>query len=138
MSSSDSLKAFLKEQKKRDAGANRLSFKEEKAKLRKEAIRGLFDEIEGWLRPSKDEGIVAIERGPFSHTDTQLGVTLDEEMVGDMTLYLKEENKVQVTFHDSKALSVELPATTSTRLAFKAGYSSPRSIVRAEPSNRSP
>jgi elongation factor P len=37
--------------------------------------------------------------------------TLSEELVGDMMLYLKENNSCQVTFYDGKALSVELPAS---------------------------
>jgi elongation factor P len=44
-------------------------------------------------------------------TETYDQVTLAEDMVGDMMGYLKEENKIQVTFNDGKALSVELPAT---------------------------
>jgi elongation factor P len=47
----------------------------------------------------------------FLDTETYDPVTLSQEMVGDMLLYIKEENKVQVTFHDGKALSIELPAT---------------------------
>lgn len=38
-------------------------------------------------------------------------VTLQEEMVGDLILYLKENNSCQVTFYDGKPLSIELPAS---------------------------
>jgi len=38
-------------------------------------------------------------------------VTLKEDMVEDLPLYLKEGNNCKVTFHDDKALSLELPAT---------------------------
>jgi elongation factor P len=38
-------------------------------------------------------------------------ITLDKEWVGEQILFLKENDDVQVTFHDSKALSLELPAT---------------------------
>jgi elongation factor P len=47
----------------------------------------------------------------FLDTETYEPTTLTAEMIGDMLLYLKEENKVQVTFHEGKALSIELPAT---------------------------
>ena len=47
----------------------------------------------------------------FMDTENYDQETLSEAMVGDMMLYLKENNKVSVTFHDGKALSVELPAT---------------------------
>ena len=47
----------------------------------------------------------------FMDTETYDQVTLAEDMVGDMMGYLKEENKIQVTFNDGKALSIELPAT---------------------------
>ena len=47
----------------------------------------------------------------FMDTETFDQVTLAEDMVGDQMIYLKENNHIQVTFNDDKALSVELPAT---------------------------
>jgi elongation factor P len=47
----------------------------------------------------------------FMDAETYEQETLGEAMVGDMMLYLKENNKVSVTFHEGKALSVEMPGT---------------------------
>lgn len=46
----------------------------------------------------------------FMDKETYEQVTLAEEMVGDLPLYLKENNSCQVTFYDGKALSIDLPA----------------------------
>ncbi|MFM7152469.1 MAG: elongation factor P, partial [Gemmataceae bacterium] len=43
-------------------------------------------------------------------------VTLAEEMVGDLPLYLKENNTCQVTFYDNKALSIDLPAQVELKV----------------------
>jgi len=45
----------------------------------------------------------------FMDKETYDQVTLKEDMVGDLPLYLKENNTCQVTFYDGKALSIELP-----------------------------
>ena len=42
--------------------------------------------------------------------------TLQEEMVGDLILYLKENDPAKVTFHDGKALSLELPNTVDLKV----------------------
>jgi elongation factor P len=47
----------------------------------------------------------------FMDTETYDQVTLAKEMVGDEMLYLKEENKIVVTFYQDNPLSVELPAS---------------------------
>jgi elongation factor P len=39
--------------------------------------------------------------------------TLAPDMVSDLIQYLKENDKASVTFHDGKALSIELPATVT-------------------------
>jgi hypothetical protein len=52
MSSTPSLKTFLKEKKERDEESGRLADKAEKIELRRSAIAKLFDEIEAWLKPS--------------------------------------------------------------------------------------
>jgi elongation factor P len=52
----------------------------------------------------------------FLDTETYDPTTLSEEMVGDMLLYIKEGNKVQMTFHEGKALSIELPATVELQV----------------------
>jgi hypothetical protein len=78
MSSAASLKDFLKEKKARDEESGRLADKEEKIKLRHTAIGELFSSIEGWLKPSVDEGVVKLERDPYVHSDEHLGM-LDEE-----------------------------------------------------------
>ena len=43
-------------------------------------------------------------------------ITLNKEWVGDLMLYLKEGNKAHVTFHESKPLSLELPATVELQV----------------------
>jgi elongation factor P len=52
----------------------------------------------------------------FLDTETYDSTTLGADMVGDMLLYLKEGNRVQMTFHEGKALSIELPATVELRV----------------------
>src|SRR5690349_7401333 len=42
----------------------------------------------------------------FMDTETYDQVTIPEDMVADLTLYLKEGNNAQMTFHEGKALSV--------------------------------
>jgi hypothetical protein len=78
MSSTQSLKTFLKEKKERDEESGRLADKAEKIELRRSAIAKLFDEIAAWLKPSVDDGIVLLERNMYVHSDQQLG-TLSEE-----------------------------------------------------------
>lgn len=80
MSSTASLKTFLKEKKARDEESGRLTNKEEKIKQRLTAIGELFDSLEGWLKPSVDEGIVKLERAPYVHSDEQLGMLSEESM----------------------------------------------------------
>ncbi len=70
--------------------------KVEQAYLEKREMQYLYKDSDGYV---------------FMDTETYDQTTLSPEMVGDMMLYLKEENKIVVTFHDGKALSVELPAT---------------------------
>lgn len=45
----------------------------------------------------------------FQDSETYDQETLKGDMVGDLALYLKENNTCQVTFYDGKALSIELP-----------------------------
>jgi elongation factor P len=52
----------------------------------------------------------------FMDTETYDQVTLSREMVGDLMGYLKENNKATVTFHDGKAISLELPATVELKV----------------------
>src|SRR5262249_7716906 len=47
----------------------------------------------------------------FMDAETFDQITLSREWVGDQMLYLKEGTTAQVTFHDEKPLSLELPAT---------------------------
>ena len=80
MSSAASLKTFLKEKKARDEESGRLAGKEEKINLRSTAIGELFNSMEGWLKPSVDEGIVQLERAPYAHQDDQLGMLSEESL----------------------------------------------------------
>jgi elongation factor P len=43
-------------------------------------------------------------------------VHLSSELVGDLILYLKENDDCQVTFYDGKALSIEPPATVELKV----------------------
>ncbi len=52
----------------------------------------------------------------FMDTETYDQITLNNDMVGEQMPYLKENNKVVVTFYDGKALSVELPATVELKV----------------------
>ena len=69
--------------------------KVEQAYLEKREMQYLYKDSDGYV---------------FMDTESYDQVTLDKDMVGDQMLYLKEENKIQVTFHGDKALSIELPA----------------------------
>jgi hypothetical protein len=80
MGSAASLKTFLKEKKTRDEESGRLADKEEKIKLRSTAIGELFNSIEGWLKPSVDEGIIQLERDHYAHPDDQLGMLSKESL----------------------------------------------------------
>ena len=80
MSSTGSLKTFLKEKKARDDESGRLAGKEEKIQQRLTAIDTLFTSIALWLKPSADEGIVKLERDPYSHSDDQLGMLTEESL----------------------------------------------------------
>jgi|GEM_PF-3937705 len=80
MSSTPSLKTFLKEKKARDEELGRLADKTEKIELRRAAIARLFDEMEAWLKPSIDDGIVALERDSYFHSDQLLGTLSEESM----------------------------------------------------------
>src|SRR5437773_5912097 len=46
----------------------------------------------------------------FMDNESYDQITLKEDMVGELPLYLKEGNTCKVTFHDDKPLSIELPA----------------------------
>jgi len=52
----------------------------------------------------------------FMDTETFDQITLADEMVGGLMLYLKENDKAHVTFHDGKALSLELPSTVALQV----------------------
>ncbi|MBY0229979.1 MAG: elongation factor P, partial [Gemmataceae bacterium] len=52
----------------------------------------------------------------FMDKETYEQVTLKEDMVGDLPLFLKENNTCQVTFYEEKALSIELPAQVDLRV----------------------
>ena len=43
-------------------------------------------------------------------------ITLSGDMVGDMMKYLRENDDVKITFHDGKALSMELPQTVTLKV----------------------
>src|ERR1044072_7350766 len=69
--------------------------KVEEAYLEKRGMQYLYKDNDGYV---------------FMDNETYDQVTLTPDMVGDMTLYLKENNEIKVTFYEDGALSVELPA----------------------------
>jgi elongation factor P len=52
----------------------------------------------------------------FMDKETYDQITLDKEWVGDLMMYLKENEDAKVTFHDGKALSLELPNTVDLKV----------------------
>jgi elongation factor P len=52
----------------------------------------------------------------FMDSETYDQITLDREWVGDLMLYMKEGNKAQVVFYDSKPISLDLPATVELKV----------------------
>jgi elongation factor P len=52
----------------------------------------------------------------FMDSETYDQITLDREWVGDQMLYMKEGNKAQIVFYDSKPISLDLPATVELKV----------------------
>lgn len=52
----------------------------------------------------------------FMDTETFDQITLDREWVGDLMLYMKEGNKAHVVFHETKPISLDLPATVELKV----------------------
>jgi elongation factor P len=52
----------------------------------------------------------------FMDKETFDQFTLAEDMVGDLPLFLKENNTCQVTFYDGKPLSIDLPAQVELKV----------------------
>jgi hypothetical protein len=80
MNSSPSLKTILKEVKERDEVSGRLAEKTARIEARRKGIEELFNSIEGWLKPSVEEGIVDLRRDSYVHSDKQLGVLSEESL----------------------------------------------------------
>jgi elongation factor P len=72
--------------------------KVEQAFLEKREMQYLYKDADGYV---------------FMDSETYDQITLVPDMVSDLIQYLKENDKASVTFHDSKALSIELPATVT-------------------------
>lgn len=53
----------------------------------------------------------------FMDTENYDQITLSPDWVGDLMLYLKEGYQAQVTFHEGKPLSLELPAQVELQVA---------------------
>jgi elongation factor P len=52
----------------------------------------------------------------FMDSETFDQITLPQELVGELMLYMKEGNKAQIVFYDGKPLSLELPATVELKV----------------------
>jgi elongation factor P len=75
--------------------------KVEQAFLEKRTMEYLYKDRDGYV---------------FMDTQTYDQETLPEDMVGELMPYLKEGNKVEVTLHDGKPLSLELPSTVELKV----------------------
>jgi elongation factor P len=75
--------------------------KVEQAYLDKREMQYLYQEGDGY---------VFMDKETFDQT------TLTKEWVGDLILYLKENDDAQVTFYDGKPISLELPATVELKV----------------------
>jgi elongation factor P len=75
--------------------------KVEQAYLDKREMQYLYEDSDGFV---------------FMDTETYDQITLKKEWVGDQMLYMKENNKAQVTLYDSTPLSLELPATVELKV----------------------
>jgi elongation factor P len=52
----------------------------------------------------------------FMDTESYDQITLPKEWVGELMLFMKENNKAHVVFYDGKPLSLELPATVDLKV----------------------
>lgn len=52
----------------------------------------------------------------FMDKETYEPVTLSGDMVGDMMIFLRENDDVKITFYDGKPLSMELPQTVTLKV----------------------
>ena len=75
--------------------------KVELAYLDKRPMQYLYNEGDGFV---------------FMDKETYDQITLSAELAGEMILYLKENEDAQVTFYDSKPISLELPATVDLKV----------------------
>jgi elongation factor P len=75
--------------------------KVEQAYLDKREMQYLYQEGDGFV---------------FMDQETYDQITLSREWVGDLILYLKENDIAQVTFYEGKPISLELPATVELKV----------------------
>ena len=75
--------------------------KVEQAYLEKREMEYLYKDSDGYV---------------FMDKESYEQVTLGEDMVGDLPLYLKENNTCQVTFYEGNALSIDLPAQVDLKV----------------------
>jgi elongation factor P len=52
----------------------------------------------------------------FMDKETYDQVSLNQELAGELILYLKENEDAQVTFYEGKPISLELPATVELKV----------------------
>src|ERR1700684_1369755 len=72
--------------------------------------RGSLDKREMQYLYQDGDGYVFMDKETYDQT------TLNKEWVGDQILYLKENDNAQVTFHESRALTLELPNTIDLKV----------------------
>src|SRR5262245_3334541 len=75
--------------------------KVEQAYLEKRDMQYLYKDADGWV---------------FMDTETYEQITLQEDMVGELVGFLKENNMGTVQFYENKPLSLELPSTVELQV----------------------
>jgi hypothetical protein len=86
MSAGETLKEFLKQKKKQSDQLAEAAHKvdwEARRKDRVEAVSALFGEIERWLQPSREEGLVTVAREPHELSERHLGRYVSEKLTLD-------------------------------------------------------
>ncbi|UQA62273.1 hypothetical protein [Polyangium aurulentum] len=90
------LKDFLRERKERDERKDTVDW-EARRRERIKAIASLYDDIERWLKPATDDGIVTLKRRPCELRERHLGTYQTEELdleVGHARVEFRPESQL--------------------------------------------
>ncbi|WP_156041637.1 hypothetical protein [Chondromyces apiculatus] len=80
MSAQQSLRELFREKKQESEDPRRAAERKARREERIRAITALFDEIEAWLKPSRDEGSIKLEREPCELHDDVMGSYQSERL----------------------------------------------------------